>query len=108
MKALIRKSVLAVNPYVPGKPIEETKRQLGLKQVIKLASNENSWGASPKAISAIKKSLTGINRYPDAQGFYLKKRLASFFVLLPENFVLGNCSDDLIDVLIKTFMEADE
>ena len=108
MKALIRKSVLAVNPYVPGKPIEETKRQLGLKEVIKLASNENSWGPSPKAISAIKKSLSGVNRYPDAQGFYLKKRLAKFFGLIPENFVLGNGSDELIDVIIKTFMEPDE
>ena len=108
MKALIRKSVLAVNPYVPGKPIEETKRQLGLKEVIKLASNENSWGASPKAIRAIKRSLLGVNRYPDAQGFYLKKRLARFFGLVPENFVLGNGSDELIDVIIKTFLEADE
>jgi len=108
VKALIRKSVLAVNPYVPGKPIEETKRQLRLKEVIKLASNENPIGPSPKAISAIKKSLSGINRYPDAQGFYLKKRLASFFRLIPENFVLGNGSDELIDVVIKTFMEADE
>ena len=108
VKTLIRKSVLAVNPYIPGKPIEETKRQLGLKEVIKLASNENSWGASPKAISAIKRSLSGVNRYPDAQGFYLKKRLAKFFGLIPENFVLGNGSDELIDVIIKTFMEADE
>lgn len=108
VKALIRKSVLAVKPYVPGKPIEETKRQLGLKEVIKLASNENSWGPSPKAISAIKRSLSGINRYPDAQGFYLKKRLAKFFGLSLENFVLGNGSDELIDVVIKTFMEADE
>ncbi len=108
VKTLIRKSVLSVNPYVPGKPIEETKRQLGLKEVIKLASNENSWGSSPKAISAIKRSLSRVNRYPDAQGFYLKKRLAKFFGLIPENFVLGNGSDELIDVIIKTFLEADE
>ena len=108
MKALIRKSVLAVNPYVAGKPIEETKRQLGLKKVIKLASNENPWGPSPKAINAIKKSLSAVNRYPDAQGFYLKKRLAKIFSLIPENFVLGNGSDELIDLVIKTFMEADE
>ncbi len=108
MKTLIRKSVLAVNPYIPGKPIEETKRQLGLKEVIKLASNENPLGPSPKALSAIKRSLSGVNRYPDAQGFYLKKRLAKFLGLSPENFVLGNGSDELIDVVIKTFMEADE
>ncbi|PIQ84884.1 MAG: histidinol-phosphate transaminase [Candidatus Omnitrophica bacterium CG11_big_fil_rev_8_21_14_0_20_43_6] len=108
VKELIRKSVFGVNPYVPGKPIEETKRQLGLTEVIKLASNENSWGPSPKALTAIKRSLPGINRYPDAQGYYLKKRLAKFFGLIPENFVLGNGSDELIDVVIKTFVEADE
>ena len=108
MKTLIRKSVLAVNPYVPGKPLEETKRQLGLKEVIKLASNENPWGPSPKAISAIKRSLSGVNRYPDAQGFYLKKGLANFFGLSLENFVLGNGSDELIDLVIKTLLEADE
>ena len=108
VKALIRKSVLEVSPYIPGKPIEETKRQLGIKEVIKLASNENSWGPSPKAISAIIKSLSGINRYPDALGFYLKKRLAKFFGLSLGNFVLGNGSDELIDVVIKTFMEADD
>jgi len=108
VKNLIRKSVLGVNPYVPGKPIEETRRQLGLRQVIKLASNENPYGPSPKAMSAVKRALAGVNRYPDAQGFYLKKRLAKFFGLAPENFVLGNGSDELIDVVIKTFMEADE
>jgi histidinol-phosphate aminotransferase len=108
MEGLIRKSVLNVDPYVAGKPIEETKRQLGLKDVIKLASNENPLGPSPKAMAAVKKTLCGVNRYPDAEGFYLKKRLAKFFGLIPENFVLGNGSDELIDVVIKTFMEADE
>ncbi len=108
VKELVRKSVLSIKPYVPGKPIEETKRQLGLKEVIKLASNENPLGASPKAIRAIKKCLSGVNRYPDAQGFYLKKRLAKYYGLARENFVLGNGSDELIDVIIKTFVEPDE
>lgn len=108
MKELVRGSVLNIKPYVAGKPIEETKRQLGLRQVIKLASNENPLGPSPKAASAIKRCLCEINRYPDAQGFYLKKRLARYFSLEPENFVLGNGSDELIDVLIKTFVEPDE
>jgi histidinol-phosphate aminotransferase len=108
MKELIRKSVFNIEPYVAGKPIEETKRQLGLKEVIKLASNENPLGPSPRAIKAIKKCLGQVNRYPDAQGFYLKKRLARYFGLVPENFVLGNGSDELIDVIIKTFLEPDE
>lgn len=108
MKELIRKSVLGIKPYVPGKPIEETKRQLGLKEVIKLASNENPLGPSPKAIRAIKKCLAQVNRYPDARGFYLKKRLAKYYGLAADNFVLGNGSDELIDVIIKTFVEPDE
>jgi len=108
VKELVRSSVLNVKPYVAGKPIDETKRQMGLKQVIKLASNENPLGPSPKAVSAIKKCLSGINRYPDAQGFYLKKRLAKYFSLEPENFIIGNGSDELIDVVIKTFVEPDE
>lgn len=108
MKELVQKNVLNIKPYVPGKPIEETKRQLGLKEVFKLASNENPFGPSPKALLAMKKSLSGVNRYPDAQGFYLKKRLAGYFGLAAENFVLGNGSDELIDVLIKTFVAPDE
>lgn len=108
MKEFVRKNVLSIKPYIPGKPIEETKRQLGLKEVIKLASNENPLGPSPKAIIAMKKCLSGVYRYPDAQGFYLKKRLAKYFGLSAENFVLGNGSDELIDVLIKTFVEPDE
>ncbi len=108
MNSLVCKSVLNVKPYVPGKPIEETKRQLGLKKVVKLASNENPFGPSPKAVKAMQKSLSGVNRYPDAQGYYLKKRLARHFGLVAENFVLGNGSDEIIDVLIKTFVEPDE
>ena len=108
MKELVRKSVLGIKPYIPGKPIEETKRQLGLKEVIKLASNENPFGPSPKAQIAMKKCISGVNRYPDARGFYLKKGLAKYFKLSSENFVLGNGSDELIDVVVKTFVEPDE
>jgi len=108
VQEFVRKSVLMIKPYLPGKPIEETKRQLGLRQVIKLASNENPLGASPKALGAMKKCLSGVYRYPDAQGFYLKKRLAKYFGLSSEHFVLGNGSDELIDIVIKTFVEPDE
>jgi len=105
---LVRKNILSVKPYEAGKPIEETKRQLGLKSVIKLASNENPFGPSPKAVAAIKKCLKGINRYPDSAGFYLKKKIAKSLNVEPANIVLGNGSDELIDILIKTFVEDDE
>ncbi|MFA4843067.1 MAG: aminotransferase class I/II-fold pyridoxal phosphate-dependent enzyme, partial [Candidatus Omnitrophota bacterium] len=105
--ALIRKKILDIAPYEAGKPIEEIKRQLGLKEVIKLASNENPLGASPKALEAIRKNLKLINRYPDAQGYYLKKKLAKTLGIQPGNIVLGNGSDELIDIIIKTFVEED-
>lgn len=106
--SLVRKHILKIDPYEAGKPIEELKRELGLKSVIKLASNENPIGASPKAIAAIKKNLAYINRYPDSNGFYLKKKLAKSLGVEPSNIVLGNGSDELIDIIIKTFVEEDE
>ena len=105
---LIRKNIQRVKAYVSGKPIEETKRELGLRTVIKLASNENPLGASPKAIAAMRKAITLVNRYPDSQGFYLKARLAAKLRIKPANIVLGNGSDELIDIVIKTFVEGDE
>lgn len=106
--SLVRKNIINSTPYIAGKPIEETKRELGLKEVIKLASNENPLGVSPKAVDAVKKILSGLNRYPDSQGFYLKRKLAKSYNLKPFNFVLGNGSDELIDIIIKTFVEDDE
>ncbi len=108
MEKLVRKNIMAVTPYVAGKPIEETRRELGLKEVIKLASNENALGPSPKAVEAIKRALPRLNRYPDSQGFYLKKKLAKTLRLGADNFVLGNGSDELIDMVIRTFVENDE
>jgi len=108
MEKLVRKNITEITPYIAGKPIEETKRQLGLKEVIKLASNENPLGPSLKAVQAIKKGLQDINRYPDSQGFSLKRKLARALNLEPSNLVLGNGSDELIDIIIKTFVEADE
>jgi histidinol-phosphate aminotransferase len=108
MEKLVRKNITEITPYIAGKPIEETKRQLGLKEVIKLASNENPLGPSLKAVQAIKKGLQDINRYPDPQCFYLKRKLARVLNLEPSNLVLGNGSDELIDIIIKTFVEADE
>lgn len=105
---LVRRHIVKIDPYEAGKPIEEIRRQLGLKEVIKLASNENPLGPSPKALAAIRKSLSNINRYPDAQGFYLKRKIAKSSNVEPGNIVLGNGSDELIEIIIKTFVEEDE
>ncbi|MEO5968297.1 MAG: histidinol-phosphate transaminase [Bdellovibrionia bacterium] len=89
-------------PYVPGKPIEETQREFRIKKVIKLASNENPLGASPKAKRAIASTLGELNRYPDGSGFRLKQALKKMFPSSP-SVILGNGSNDVIDHLIRTF-----
>ena len=76
MSIIPRKAVLNVKPYQPGKPIEEVKRELGLSDVIKMASNENPLGPSPKAVEAIKKYLGNINMYPEGGCFYLRQAIA--------------------------------
>ena len=106
--SLVRRNILNIKPYEAGKPIEEIKRKFGLKEIIKLASNENPLGPSPKALEEIKKNLFLVNRYPDSQGFYLKRDIARYFNIEPMNIILGNGSDELIDIIIKTFVENDE
>lgn len=106
---LARKSIFNIKPYQPGKPVEEVRRELGLKDVIKLASNENPFGPSPKAVSAIKKYLSDINRYPDGGCFYLRQALSKRLKLKPEQLVFGNGSDELIVLALRAFInEGDE
>ena len=104
IKNLVKKSILLINPYKPGKPIEEVKREFGLNRVYKMASNENAFGPSPKAIAAVKKGLLNINRYPDGNCFYLKKALAKKFKLHRENLIIGNGSDEIIVLALRTFI----
>ena len=105
MKSLAKKHLLKVKAYKPGRPIEEVKRELGLKQAIKLASNENAFPPSVKVISAIKRAAKSINRYPDGGSFYLKKELARRFGLSPDNFIIGNGSDEVIIFAVRTFLK---
>ncbi len=92
-------------PYPPGKPIEELERQYNVKDPIKLASNENPLGPSPKAIEAIKLAANELHRYPDGSGFYLKEALAKKYGISQEEIILGNGSDELIDLLIRLLLE---
>ncbi|MDD5428260.1 MAG: histidinol-phosphate transaminase [Candidatus Omnitrophica bacterium] len=104
MKNLVKPNILKVKKYVPGKPVEEVERELGLKNVVKLASNENCFGPSPLAVAAIRKALRGINRYPDSSSFYLKKKLAASLGLAEDGLVFGNGSDEIICMAIKAFV----
>lgn len=92
-------------PYKPGKPIEETKRELGLTEVIKLASNENPLGPSPKAVAAIQKASLDLSRYPDPTCFRLRNKLSEQWKVRADDIVIGNGSNELIDLLIRVFCE---
>lgn len=102
---LIRSDINNIEAYKPGKPIQEVQRELGIKDVIKLASNENPLGPSPKAIHAIRKVLEEVSYYPEGTCFYLKKRLAQKLKISEKNLMFGNGSDELIDVILKTVKE---
>lgn len=105
---MVNKKILEIVPYQPGKPIDEVKRELGLQEVIKLASNENPLGPSPKAVSAIKRAAVKVNRYPEGSCFYLRERLSKHLKVKPQNLIFGNGSDEIIDIIIKTFSESDD
>src|SRR6266404_5409022 len=94
--------------YEPGKPIEETARELGIDPgaIIKLASNENPLGPSPKAIQAMHAALENAHLYPDGSGFYLCKAVAAKLGLAPENIILGNGSNEALEFLGHAFLDA--
>ncbi len=94
-----------LSPYIPGKPIEELERELGISGSIKLASNENPLGPSPKAIAALKKVVAGLNRYPDGSGFYLSQALATRYNVDLHQIILGNGSNELIELVVRTFVQ---
>ncbi|MGB0036648.1 MAG: histidinol-phosphate transaminase [Candidatus Acidiferrales bacterium] len=94
---LVPPFIREIAPYVPGKPIEEVERELKTT-AIKLASNENPLGPSPRAIEAAKKALAGSNRYPDGSGFYLREALSKRHAIPAENIILGGGSTELIDL----------
>ncbi len=96
--------VSAIKPYVPGKPVEELERELGIRGSIKLASNENPVGPSPLAVEAIRDAAPGLNRYPDGGGYYLRNALSEKLSVGPDNIILGNGSNELLDIAAKTYM----
>ncbi len=97
----------AIKPYVPGKPIEEVQREYGLEDVIKLASNENPLGTSPKALAAIEKALPGLNRYPDGQSYYLRHALAKHLGVEPQQVAVGNGADGIIMQTCLAYLDED-
>ncbi len=106
MTISVSENIKSISPYVPGKPIEEVERELGITGTIKLASNENPLGPSTRAVNALKKAVDGLNRYPDGSGFYLSQALAKKYEVEPNQVILGNGSNELIELVVRTFIQS--
>src|SRR3954471_3863042 len=91
----VPKNIQVIQPYKPGKPLEEVERELGIK-AIKLASNENPFGPSPKAIEAIRHYIDHVQLYPDDTGYYLRQKLAARFQVSMDEIILGSGSSDIL------------
>ena len=92
-------------PYIPGKPISETKRELGIQNIVKLASNESPWPPSPKVIEAIQKLIPELNRYPDGASFEMRQAVSDYYKVPTSWLAFGNGSDEISDILIRIFCE---
>jgi histidinol-phosphate aminotransferase len=104
MTLKVHPDIASLSPYVPGKPIEELQRELGLTHVIKLASNENPLGPSPKALAVLSESAVTLHRYPDGGAFRLREALADRWKVTPDHVILGNGSDEILGFLTRTFL----
>lgn len=96
--------IRAIAPYQPGKPIAELERELGISNIVKLASNENPLGCSPKAMAAMQQALQTIALYPDGNGFELKDALCKKYGVSHERIVLGNGSNDMLELAARAFL----
>ncbi|BBO66559.1 histidinol-phosphate aminotransferase 2 [Desulfosarcina alkanivorans] len=104
MKLTIPDYIQSIDPYVPGKPLEALEREYGISDSVKLASNENPLGPSPKAVAAIRDSLATLHRYPDGAGHRLIRKIADVNGVSPSNVVIGNGSDDIIALLVRALV----
>src|SRR3954470_8957614 len=103
MSALVSLSIESLLPYEGGKPVEELAREFGIKNAIKLASNENPLGPSPKALEAARAILAQVHRYPDAAAFKLRERIAAEHQIPMDHVIQGNGSNELLDLAVRTF-----
>ncbi len=104
MALYVHPDIQSLSPYVPGKPIDELQRELGLSRVIKLASNENPLGPSPKALAALEGAGQDLHRYPDGGGYRLRHAIAERWKVSRDHIILGNGSDEILGLLARTFL----
>ncbi len=100
----VHPTIAALKPYSPGKPLSELERELGIQEAIKLASNENPWGPSPKALQVLESASASLHRYPDGGAHGLRRALAHKWQVDHEQLLVGNGSDEIISLLIQTFL----
>ncbi len=109
LERIAKAHIRALDPYKPGKPIEELERELGIEGAVKLASNESPIGPSPKAVAALHAAVEGVHRYPDGACFSLRRVLAERLAVSEEQLVFGCGADELLELVAKTFLgEGDE
>ncbi len=108
MPLKVHQNIASLAPYVPGKPIEELERELGIARAVKLASNENPIGPSPKALAVLSEAARSLNRYPDGGAQRLRDALAQRWKLTPDQVILGNGSDEIIGMLARAFLSPGE
>jgi histidinol-phosphate aminotransferase len=104
VRHLVPEWIRTLTPYPPGKPIEEVEREIGIQGSIKLASNENPLGPSPRAVAAVAAALSGMHLYPDGSAFYLRRRLAERHRVSPDDILVGNGSNEIIELIVRTFL----
>lgn len=104
MKPLVPDYISNLVAYPPGKPIEEVEREYGIKGSIKLASNENPLGPSPKAVEAINRYVPSIHRYPDGSCYYLKEKLSEKLGIAKSKIIFGNGSNEIIELIVRAFL----
>ena len=103
--SLAKSGVQGLHPYQPGKPIEELQRELGLTEIVKLASNENPLGLSPKVKALLASNLDELTRYPDGAGFDLKNALSAHLGVQADQITIGNGSNDVLDLIGQCFLD---
>ena len=104
MTLTVHPNIAKLVPYSPGKPLDELGRELGIQNAVKLASNENPLGPSPKAISVLSQELPSLHRYPDGGAHHLTAALAERWKVSPQHVIVGNGSDEVISMLVKAFV----
>jgi histidinol-phosphate aminotransferase len=105
---LVGRNIRELVPYEPGKPIEDLQREYGLRKAVKLASNENPLGPSPLAVKALRRKSNDLHWYPDGDCHYLKQAISSWLNVKKEEILVGNGSNEIIELIIRTFLQPGE